>query len=183
MTSSITIKLAGFDELAKQFRAMPQEFQTHLIRAAVAEGAAVVRLRAVEEAPLYQGVVQRGHPPPGTLKTAVYQVRVPEECSEVLEVFKVSVHKGKRFRAGDGGNRDGYYASWIEFGHWARISTSFGHLYKTRKTAREAGATSPRWISPNPFMRRAYEGAKEAAVVAMHKYLTLNVNEVWKRIK
>lgn len=107
---SISMEVQGLAELKRRLEQLPQAIQSKIMRGAVSTAAAVFREEAERHAPEYTGTVQNGHPPPGTLKKAIYQVRVREECFGTREAWKVSVKRGKR----DG--VDAYYGSWVEYG-------------------------------------------------------------------
>src|SRR5450830_714100 len=122
---------------------LPDRIAKNVLRGSVAAGAAVIRNEAKARAPVYTGSVSAGHPPPGTLKRAIYQKQIPERSSNIQQTFFVGVRKGKKYqKQGKNGDKsqDAFYASWVEFG-----------------TSKQPG---------HPYMRPAYEGKKSAAVWA-----------------
>ena len=163
MADSVSMEVRGLSELTANLRAMPQAMQTRILKGMVATGASVIRKEAIERAPQYTGTVQAGHPPPGTLKRAIYQTRLVAQCTPTLEVWLVSVRKGKNQQNagpnhGDAGpmqtNRDAYYATWIEYG--------------TVKMA------------ARPFMRPAFEAKKQEASNAMRDYVAGHLPAILK---
>ena len=154
MTTSTEI--SGLAELTAQLRALPQEMQKRIMKGAVATAAAIIRQEAVIRAPQYTGPVSQGHPPPGTLKKAIYQTRLTEQCTETVETWAVKVRHGKKAQThrvkGVETNLDAYYATWVEYG--------------TVK------------MSARPFMRPAFEAKKDAAVDAMGTYIAFKLPEI-----
>lgn len=135
------LAITGLPEMLRKLRTLPEVMQAKVIKGAVASGAAVIRNEAVIRAPYYSGQVGKNHPPPGTLRAAIYQTRLTSECTPTLEKWLVSVRKGKKALGG----ADAYYATWIEYG--------------TIK------------MSARPYMRPAFEARKEAAVDAMRDFV------------
>lgn len=175
MGNAITMQVTGLKELQSALFSLPPAIAERALRAGVASGAAVIRQAVETEAPIYAGEVQAGHPPPGTLKKAIYQVRLTEQCTPTKEVFLVSARKGKKFQAVARGrkgaqsivNLDAYYWTWVEFGHHVHPGKA---LTKKGRRAMEQGVeliAGAQFIMPNPFMRRAYEKTKMAAQQAM----------------
>lgn len=143
------INITGLNELRAALRELPQRIARNTLRGAVSAGASVIRAEVRARAPVYTGPVAEGHPPPGTLKRAIYQKQIAELSSLTHQVFFVGVRQGKKYRnQGKKGDKsqDAYYWRWVEFG--------------TSKMA------------ARPFMRPAFEAQKLAAVEAMKTYLT-----------
>lgn len=141
-------KVEGLDKLAAALRELPQRLGRNVLRGAVAAGATVIRNEARLHAPVYTGDVAQGHPPPGTLKRAIFQVRVREKSDDKRQVFIVSVKQGKKYRVqGKRGDKsqDAYYWRWVEMG-------------TVNMPAR-------------PFLRPAFDAKKEEAVAAIAGYL------------
>ena len=149
MTDAVSMQITGLAELTRTLGTLPAVLTKRVLLGAVASGASVIRQEAIRRAPYYTGSVQAGHPPPGTLRKAIYQTRLSRECTPTREVWIVSVKKGKALRAVKRGkktvNLDAYYASWVEFG-----------------TAKMAA---------RPFMRPAFETQKGNAFAAMDAYM------------
>jgi HK97 gp10 family phage protein len=153
-----TVQVKGLSELAAALRDLPDRIARNALRGATAAGAAVIRKEAVRRAPVYHGDVAAGHPKPGTLKRALYQVQSRELSGLVQQVFVVGVRTGKARQAVEKKrtikgkravvgveNLDAYYWRFVEFG--------------TSKMA------------ARPFMRPAFEAKKTAAVEAIRQYL------------
>ena len=146
--------IAGLKELQSALKELPDRIAKNVLRGSVGAGAAVIKKETVSRAPEYTGPVSKGHPPPGTLKRAVYQKQIRELSSLFKQTFYVGVRRGKEFqKQGKKGNlsQDAYYASMVEFG--------------TSKMA------------ARPFMRPAFEAKKEAAVTAIRDYLAKRIPE------
>jgi HK97 gp10 family phage protein len=162
------LTITGLDEALAELRALPQVIQQRVMRGAVAKGASVIRAEAVRRAPVYDGpALGADHAPPGTLRKAIYQARIPSQCTPVREVFRVDVRKGKRKSGKGGASVDAYYASWVEYGHFARVP------HEMTKTAKAAGRALgvARQVPAHPFMRPAIEAAAPAAIEAMRAYI------------
>lgn len=146
--------VAGLKELQQALKALPDRIAKNVLRGSVGAGAAVIRKEVQQRAPVYTGEVSAGHPPPGTLKRAVYQKQIRELSTLTKQTFFVGVRKGKKYqKQGKRGNlsQDAFYASWVEFG--------------TSKMA------------ARPFMRPAFEAKKSAAVDAIRDYLAKRIPE------
>lgn len=177
----IDVKVTGLAELNATLRALPEALRARALKGMCATGAAVIKDEAKRRAPVWTGSVQEGHPPPGTLKRAIYQTRLVQECTSTREVWMVNVRKGKQFRAvGKGAiNLDAYYASWVEYGHYTRAPMSAGTTPAKRMAAHLTGSvTSVRLIPAHPYMRPAFETKKQDAVRAMGTYLAYSLADV-----
>ena len=141
--------VAGLSELSAALRELPQRIGRNVLKGAVSAAAAEVRSEARNKAPVYTGDVAQGHPPPGTLKRAIYQKQIRELSDNQKQVFFVGVRHGKKYqKQGKKGtlSQDAYYWRWVEFG--------------TSKMA------------ARPFLRPAFEQTKMAAVERMKAYMT-----------
>lgn len=147
---SENVRIDGLAELGQALRQLPQALATKALRGAVASAAAMVRKEAVALAPQWHGAVSKGHPPPGTLKKAIYQARSRSASSKVQQTFIVGVRAGKKYQATKRGkkevNLDAYYWRWVEFG------TSH--------------------MAAKPFLRPGFETQKSAAAEEIRVYLT-----------
>ena len=171
--------VSGLRELQAALYQLPVNIAANVLRGSVLAGAAVVREQAKTNAPTYTGKVADGHPPPGTLKRAIFAKRIREKSNQFSQVFYVGVRKGKKYRKqGKGGNlsMDAYYASWVEFGHY--YAPRGKHGLGMRKAAMNAVAnassviTGSRFILPHPYLRPAFEATKTIAVQRIKQYLT-----------
>jgi hypothetical protein len=120
----------------------------------------------------------KGHPPPGTLKLAIYAARLSSQCTSTDEVWIVGVRSGKgETRGKDKASVDAYYAKWVEYGHMsvARFKGSYTD-YPLRGKGRLTGLALRRnaattFVQARPYMRPAFESKKAEAVTAMQQYL------------
>jgi HK97 gp10 family phage protein len=176
VSDSIGIKFDGLDRMLAEFRSLPNDMRERVMKGAVATGASVIRKEAIRLAPEWTGDVSKGHPPPGTLKKAIYQTRMVEQCTQTNEVWIVDVRTGKRaqnVKRGKGFvNLDAYYATWVEYGHHVRVPKAQKKAWKAG-TALVSGAFS---VAPQPFMRPAFDSKKNEAVQAMANYLAQNIS-------
>lgn len=140
---SISVRIEGLDALRRKLATLPLRVERNVMRRAVAAGAAVIRDEARTRAPVYHGDVAKGHPPPGTLKKAIWQKFIPEASRNGRTVFYVGVRRGKlRQQIGKSqSNQDAYYWWFVEFG--------------TSKMAAK------------PFLRPAFDSRKEQATTAI----------------
>ncbi len=159
---SFTIGVTGLAELKQSLAAMEDRVARRHIVVALNAGASTIREQAVTNAPEFHGEVSKGHPPPGTLKRSVKikTARAPRG-SATVQIYVRSGGKNKRL--------DAYYWRWVEFGHFTRSSggrlrnTGRGQANNARLAA-DVQSGAVKWIPANPFMRRAFDGKKEAAV-------------------
>lgn len=143
--------ITGLKELRAALLELPKGIGRNVLRGAVNAGAAIVRAEAKSRAPQYTGSVANGHPPPGTLKKAIYQKQIRERSNDQLQTFFVGVRQGRSARKTKKGLIDAFYGRFIEFG--------------TSKYA------------AHPFMRPAFEARKESAVQAIKDYLEKRIPE------
>jgi HK97 gp10 family phage protein len=144
--SSVQIK--GLAELNRALAELPPRVARNVLRGSVAAGAAVIRDEARVQAPRYEGQVAAKHPPPGTLKRAIYSAQARRLSSLLQQVYQVGVISGKRAKVGkakSGKSKDAYYWRFVEFG--------------TVKMA------------ARPFLRPAFEAKKMQAVEAIRAYM------------
>ena len=149
MAESESIK--GLKELRAALLELPKGIARNVLRGAVGAGAAVVRVEAKARAPLYTGTVAAGHPPPGTLKKAIYQKQIREKSNDQQQTFFVGVRQGRHARNSKKGLLDAFYGRFIEFG-------------------------TSKYVA-HPFMRPAFDTKKEAAVQAIKDYLAKRIPE------
>ena len=145
--------ITGFSELDAKLKELPQRIGKNVLRGMVAAGAAVLRKEIRARAPRYTGPVSQGHPPPGTLKKAVYQKQIAERSGPTEQVFIVGVRAGKRYQAIKRGagtiSLDAYYAYWVDRGHVA-----------------PGGVLVP----ANPFFRDSFAVKQDEMIAAMLDY-------------
>lgn len=171
----VNVEWRGMQNLLIELRELPQAIRERVLIGAVAKGASVLRAEAILQAPQWDGPVAKGHPPPGTLKRAIYQARLMSECTATREVRIVGVRAGKKFRAvkvkGGIANQDAFYAYWVEYGHWTRAPGTDAKTHKALRKTEMLAAAGAKWIPPNPFMRRAFANKHGEAFEAMRKYV------------
>jgi HK97 gp10 family phage protein len=146
------VHVSGLAELSAALRELPGRIGRNVLRGAVAAGAAEIRKAAMTTAPVYTGEVSKGHPPPGTLRRALYQKQIRELSNDQAQVFFVGVRQGKKYRnQGKKKNlsQDAYYWRFVEFG--------------TSKMA------------ARPFLRPAFEQAKMVAVERLRDYMAARI--------
>lgn len=147
-----TVQISGLTELNQALNELPQRLARNVLRGSVAAGAAVIRQEARRRAPRYEGRVAVGHPPPGTLKRAIYSAQARRLSGLLQQVYQVGVVSGKRAKVGQakaGKTKDAYYWRFVEFG--------------TVKMA------------ARPFLRPAFEAKKMDAVEAIRAYMAQRI--------
>ena len=147
-------QILGLKELNSALKELPARIAKNVLRGATSAGAAVIRVEAKAKAPVYTGSVAKGHPPPGTLRRAVYQKQIRELSSLVKQTFYVGVRIGKSARKK---GVDAFYWKFVEFG------------------------TSN--MAARPFLRPAFEAKKLEAVEAIKKYLTERIPKEVDKLK
>lgn len=177
--SEVTAKMHGLEELLRELREFPQKVQTRVLTGAVGSGAKVVKDEVVRLAPVYVEFnietgryipVGKNHPPPGTLKKAIYATRAVNKCTPTKEVFRVGVRTVKKTANGKPNPNDAFYAKWVEYGHYTRTPKSIPGTRKQRRDiARAKGLV--RWIPPQPFFRPGVDNTREAAIDAVRQYI------------
>jgi hypothetical protein len=171
MSDGVSLTVPGLDAFLAELRALPAKVQTKVMARVVSAGAAVVQAEIVRRAPEFTGEVSQGHPPPGTLKKAIYRARVPSECTSNLEVWKVAVRKGKAAQSTRRGkstvNLDAFYATWVEYGHFARVP----HKMTKAATAAARAAGTAKWAPAHPFFRPGVAASTNASFAAMRASL------------
>ena len=167
MADGVALTVPGLDAFLAELRALPTKVQAKVMGKVVSAGAAVIQSEIVRRAPEFTGEVSQGHPPPGTLKKAIYRTRVPSECTANLEVWKVAVRKGKAAQSTKRGkstvNLDAFYATWVEYGHFARVPHA---MTRSAKAAAQAAGTA-KWVPAHPFFRPGVDASTRASFTAM----------------
>lgn len=153
----VSVKVQGLTELAAALKELPTRIGRNVLRGATAAGAAVIRKEAKARAPVYTGPVSAGHPPPGSLKRAVFQAQSRRLSSQVQQTVHVGVRSGKDMKDKSGALVSPYYWTFVEFG--------------TSKMAAK------------PFIRPAFEAKKTAAVEAIRIYLAERIPREAAKLK
>jgi len=171
MTDGVSVQITGMADLLRDLNELPTVIQKKIMLGATATACSVIRKEAVRLAPQYTRDIQQGHPPPGTLKKAIYQARIASKCTPTVEYWIVDVRSGRKARNSKRGkgsvNLDAYYAYFVEHGHFVRQSKG---LTKGQKKARTVSG-KVKYIPPRPFMRPAFETKKAEAQKAFMDYL------------
>lgn len=171
MADGASITIDGLDKLLAELRQLPDAVSTRVLKGATATACAVIKNEAIRLAPEWSGPVGKNHPPPGTLKRAIYQARLSSKCAPGKEVWVINVRSGKKAQTTRRGkqtiNLDAYYAYFVEHGHFVRQKKKFTRLQK--KVMAASGKV--RYVPPQPFMRPAFESKKGAAREAFAEYL------------
>jgi hypothetical protein len=178
MNDAVTITIPDLAAYVAELQQLPRLMKDRVMRGAVATGASVIRKAAIALAPESTGPVAQGHPPPGTLKKAIYQTRLPEKCGATIEAFKVDVRTGHD-PVSPGRKRssvDAYYAVWVERGHFTRTPGLTATQHRKARIGGTAAAQGAKWVPPQPFMRPAFLANQEAAERAMKQYLDDNLH-------
>jgi hypothetical protein len=169
VVDEVTVDIPGLSAALAEMRTLPARVQKRVMLGAAATGASVIRKEVVLWAEKIAVM--------GELANAIYQVRMTQLANATTEVFKVGVRQGKRFRhtgtvnskvgPTQGIARDAYYAAWVEYGHFARVSHEVG------KDAKHAGRMLgvARWVPASPFFRPAVQAKTSAAFAAMRDYI------------
>lgn len=170
MSDGVDCKVMGLDELKREFERLSVATRERIMKGAMAKAASVIRREAVARAPTYTGEVSQGHPPPGTLKRAIYQARMTLKCTSTTEVWLIGVRAGKQAQTTKRGkgtvNLDAFYARFVEYGHYTRAPASAGATATGRRRAVREGSqlvVGAHFVMPQPFMRPAFELKKEEA--------------------
>ncbi len=153
----VSVQVTGLKELNDALAHLPQNIGRNVLRGATSAGAAVIRKEARMRAPVYTGDVAKGHPPPGTLKRAIYQKQIRELSGVLRQTFYVSVRRGGLRKDAKGRSLDAYYWHMVEFG-----------------TAKMAA---------RPFVRPAFEATKLAAVEAIRRYMAERIPREVEKLK
>lgn len=177
-TDSMTLEIPNLQAFLEELYEFPKAVQERIVKGTVATGASVIRKEAIRLAPVWSGEVSQGHPPPGTLKRAIYQTRLPEECDATTEVWKVDVRRGASARNRKTGARDlgkdAFYAMWVEYGHYTRTPGTTSKEHRRLRSGVDL-YTGSKWVPARPYMRPAFEAKKAEALKAMETYFLENL--------
>ena len=184
MAEPVRVEMSGWKELQAELRLLPDKLRKEVVTGAAGTAAHIIKRKIIELAPVYTGKVAQGHPPPGTLKKAIYATRLTDECTATREVWLVGVRSGKRYRhtgkiaskAGptQGVNRDAFYARWVEYGHYARVSKSVGKKSAERRNVIHTGKVlvkGAKWVMARPFFRPGFAASASGALAASEDYM------------
>lgn len=166
----------GLKELHAMLQELPVRIERNIMRGAIRAGANVYRDAARAAAPVDDGTLKR------SIKTG----------STNVKKGKVVVNVGT----------DLYYARMVEFGtasYYTGTGRTVGKPYKIPKTSKTGkmtkrlkkalrfngvivnSATHP-GIKPQPFMRRAFDGASDQAVATFAQYVATRLDKEIRKI-
>lgn len=190
MADFLTLDVSDFTKFAAELRSLPDLMRQKLLRGAADEVMTALRDRAVAEAPM-ETEPGPSAPPPGNLKRAIYRMRVPEECNDRYEVWKVGVRVGKgswkrkRNQGRETNSVGAFYAYFVEHGHWTRTpkSAMMGLGTRDQKRKRYQDSGKARWVPANPFFARAFEAIKPTISSRMQAYVDRNIRESLRTFK
>ena len=154
MAETFSMRVDGLRELQARLKEFAPKLAAKALGASVNAGAKVIKDDAIARAPYYTGVVQDGHPPPGTLRRSIITVKIPKESNQYKKVYAVTVRTGLKYRfAGNGWKgQDAFYWRFVEFGTSA--------------------------MTAKPFMRPAFESEKVAAMDKIIDELHFNIEKL-----
>lgn len=176
MADGARLDIPDMAALLAELQDLPQRIQAKVVIGAVATGASVMRKAVRAAAPMDTG----------RLRQAVYQVRLPEDSTETLEMWKVAISQDAKItkRKGKESIKAGaFYARFVEYGHFTR-STETGKVGGARFKASERRALTAgrmaevkgaQWVPAKPFFWPAYHNTQQAALAAMAEYLRENL--------
>lgn len=110
------VHVEGLRELKLKLDRLPADLQKKALRGALSAAARQARDAARAAAPIGKGPRRRGGRtvPAGTLKRSAMVAFDRRQSNATQAVYRVTFRRGKKQQKG---NRDAYYASWVEFGH------------------------------------------------------------------
>lgn len=177
-----TLEVLGMPEVERVLNALPAIIQGRVLRPALRDGAKVIRDAVVDEAPRFTGNMARH------FKVRAMKIRRRFGVGmRVIAGTKDDLGIPERTKAG--GPR-GFYPIAIEYGWHPGLRPGTRKITFTRaRTSRygAAGTTATIYkrltdaeygtkkVQPNPFMLRAFQGAREAALEAVKAGLRAGV--------
>lgn len=170
-------QVQGLKELHNMLQQLPVRIEKNIMRGALRAGANVMRDAARQAAPVEDGTLKR------SIKTS----------STNIKKGNVVVNVGT----------DLFYARMVEFGtasYYTGTGRTVGKPYTIPKTSKKTGKISKRTkkaikfgnvivnnvthpgIKPQPFMRRAFDGASDQAVATFAQYVSTRLDKEIKKI-
>lgn len=154
MPAKSRIEVRGLRELGLALAALDKDIQTKVARAAVSAGAAVIKKRAKNNAPVSDASLTP-EVPPGYLRDSIISRR--QRKSKLTAEYAVTVrHKGAKAQARKDGTNPYQIGVYNEFG-----------------TVN---------MPPRPFMRPAFEAGKGEALAQIQKRLKARIDKANKRV-
>lgn len=181
-----SIDVSDLVTLAAELRQLPELMRSKLVRGACKAAMSELRDECVRRAPILERkLFPSDKVPPGNLKKAIYSMRVKEDCTFNVEVWKVDVRKWagtwkhKRNQGRDSNEKGAGYAGFIEYGHYARtpapVPTDSRKLHARRDAFQATGLAA--WVPAHPFMRPAFDAMKPRFGQIMGDYINRNLPE------
>lgn len=177
------ITVQGMQELQNELKKLTGPEMESALRTAVMAGVRIVRdqaqsnfVAAVAEHDKETGGILRPQIRSGTLQRSIIAKRQGEESHPGFESYLVTVRRGGY------GENDGYYAHWVEYGHWFNTTgKSTRNMGKRKREAYKAEAMAAghvKFARPHPYMRPAFESKKGEAEEAIKKVLVQRIEEI-----
>ena len=126
------VYVEGLRELKLKLDRLPADLQKKALRGALSAAASQARDAARALAPIGKGPRRRGGRtvPAGTLKRSAIVAFDRKQSNQTQAVYVVTFRRGKKHQKG---NRDAYYASWVEFGHRIVPRKPKGSFWRRKK--------------------------------------------------
>lgn len=164
------VNISGLAELNKMLQALPANIERNVLRGGLRAGQKV-----------FQELAAANIPPSMPALRASLKI-------------KTSGKKGVASATLVAGNKDAYYAHWVEYGtasYYSGKGKTVGRPYKIlpRKKASlfslgkfSKGIVHP-GVKPQPFMRPAADAGAEQALAAMREYMKLRIEKEVMKVK
>jgi HK97 gp10 family phage protein len=174
----------GLAEILDALEALPKNVANNINRGAANAMAMVVRDKARELAPVYEGNDPRVRP--GQLKRNIIAVHSRSLSGTVRQTTVVTVRRGtgkyKKVVKNKVVYLDAYYWTWVEFGHWyvpPRPKAPEGGKRQSRAAWRKQhqGTQGAIWVEERPFIRPALTAAADDALKAGIAYYNRRIDE------
>jgi len=190
VSDGLQFDVGDITKMLAEFKQLPGVLRGPLARGAAKAVMTELRDRAIAIAPIAAGTEgTTDGPPPGNLKRAIYAMRIPEDCTNDREVWKVDVRKGagtvKRGANEGAATAGAYYAGWVEYGHWTRTPATAVSQAGSRAAGRIAwrATGTAKWVPAQPFMRPALDSMKSQFATIMQDYIGRNLPEALATFK
>lgn len=177
-----TVQVKGLEELQRKLLELPLRVEKKIVRGAVVAGAQRIRDNARERAPVYAGTLPPDQPPPGTLKKSIIMRFAQERSRGTQATYLVVVRHGPaQQKVGKKGvNRDAWYWSLVEFGHFTRHSGDNLSHHNSKRDIQLAHLTASggiKWVPGVAFMRNAFHTQKDAAAALIIEGLKVGIGK------
>lgn len=176
------VYVQGLRELHLKFAQLPGDLQKKGLRGALSAAARQARDAARALAPRGKGPKRRNGQtvPAGTLKRSALVSFDRKQSNETQAVYIVTFRRGKKQQKG---NRDAYYASWVEFGHRIVPRKAKASSWKRRRglvsrfslAGRRASATGT--VAGKRFLTNSFAAGQERYVQTFERVLRTKFDE------